>query len=101
MCCPAIWLLRLFHFVAADRLLGIGPIGPRHKEEAVLVRIFQSNKASAPTFIDGRPHVSASFDQLLVKLIHVLDTEEKVYAAAAAQHRLEMLGQRDSQFAAA
>src|SRR3982750_1261913 len=74
---------------------------PRHKEVAILVRIFQRNKTTAPTFVNRRLHIRSSFDQLLMKPIHVFNTHEEVNSASPAQHRLQMLGQCDSQFAGA
>src|SRR5215813_8037035 len=74
---------------------------PRHKEVAILVRIFQRNKTATPTFIHGRLNVCASRDQIFVKLIHIFNPDEEVNATSSAQHRLEMLRQSDRQFPAA
>src|ERR1044071_6520805 len=70
---------------------------PRHKKEAILVRIFQGHESSAPAFIDGRLHVCSSGNQIFIKLTDVFDTDEEVNAPSATQHRLEVLRQCDSQ----
>src|SRR6185295_6546209 len=76
-------------------------VQPTHEEVAILIRIFQRNKATAPTFVQRRLNVRTSCDQIFVKLIDVFNTDKKVTSASAAQHRLEVLCQRDSQRATA
>src|ERR1043165_6293866 len=73
---------------------------PRHKKIAILVRIFQRHKTSAPTFVDRRLHIHSVLDQRILKLIDVVNADEEVHAAAASQHSLEILRERDSQIAA-
>src|ERR1051325_7213979 len=87
-CCPGIR-----HSVSLIR--------PRHKKVAILVRIFKRHKTYTPTFVNGRLHIRAICDQLVLKLIDICNSDEEVYAAASAQHRLEILRERDAQVAAA
>src|ERR1043166_9594315 len=86
-CCPGIR-----HSVSLIR--------PRHKKVAILVRIFERHKTATPTFVNGRLNIRSLFDQFIVKLIDIFNTDEEVDPAASSQHRLEMLRQRDSQVAA-
>src|SRR5215467_15903082 len=74
-------------------------IRPRHKKVAILVRIFERQKTAAPTLINGRLHICSIFDQLIVKPIHIFNTDEEVNAAPSSQHRLQILRERDSQVA--
>src|SRR5688500_10559246 len=75
--------------------------GPGHKEEAVLVRIFQSDETPAPTLIDWRLNIGSLLRKLIVKAIDILNADEEGNTASAPQHRFEVLGQRDFQCAAA
>src|SRR5678815_3873494 len=75
-------------------------VRPGHKKEAILVRILQRHKTTAPTFINRRQNIRSICDQLIVKLIDVFNTDEEVHAASSSQHRLEVLRERDSQIAA-
>src|ERR1041384_6684182 len=87
-CCPGIR-----HSVSIIR--------PRHKKEAVLVRIFESHKTTAPAFVNRRQNIRSIRDQLIVKLIDIFNTDKKVNPASSSQHRLKILRKRDSQVAAA
>src|SRR5215217_7045725 len=83
-CCPAIR-----HSVSLVR--------PGHKKEAILVRILQRHKTTAPAFVDRRQNIRSVCDQIIVKLIDVFNADEEVNAASPSQHRLQILRERDSQ----
>src|ERR1043166_2970398 len=83
-CCPGIR-----HSVSLSR--------PRHKKIPILVRIFERHKTAAPTFVNRRLHIRSFCDQFIVKLIDIFNPEEEGAPAAASQHRLQILRERDSQ----
>src|SRR2546423_1706968 len=74
---------------------------PRDEEEAVLVRVYEREEATAPARVLRRLHVEPARAQELVELVHVLDREEEVYAAPPAHHRVRLLRQHQTEAARA
>src|SRR5216684_9099896 len=77
------------------------PALPGNEEESIAVRILQAHESATPTFVSRLSRRGPIRRQLLMKLIYVADSQDKVRAPSTFEHRLELLHQSNSQRAGA
>ena len=70
---------------------------PVDKKKAVPVRVLETNKSTAPTFVAGLADLNHFAAEPLIKIVDIGDAQDEVNAAPALKHSLDLLDQGDPQ----
>src|SRR5260370_39472612 len=78
-------------------LAGITLALPRHEEQPIAIGVPQGYEPPSPAFISRLVDLDSALSQSLMKVIHVVNSEDEVDAAAAFEHCFKLLDQSDAQ----
>src|SRR5262249_2197682 len=70
---------------------------PGHEKEPVAVRVFEADKSATPPFVTRFADGDRLLFQVLIKIIHICDAQDKVNAAPSFEHSFDLLNQRNAQ----
>src|SRR5215510_1183672 len=70
---------------------------PGHEKQPVAVRVFEANKSATPPFVTRFAEGYRLLFQVLIKIVHIGNAQEKVNAAPSLEHSFDLLNQRNAQ----